>query len=286
MVILFIISFLVVAYFLVATINNKVAKQKQRNPSLLPAPKLIGILGGLGMIASLFFWLFIVSVGPQEVGVVKTPSGVKDAPLPTGWHVIMPWWDTYPMDRTLWVLRNFEAKYDYEAAWTTNAQKNVSDLQKSTEDYINLLKDYGLLVRDFNERDLTEGQKAKKRFLEQIDAQQKIQQAQIVLNQLKYIQNQMLVQELKSQAELYRFTSPEKYAVTIQSIKDLTTEQDNLKKTIDTNIINYVNFSKENAVVANNMQKTIDKTKELTDAEKAAADAKLRDSITHYQDPS
>jgi len=103
MVILFIISFLVVAYFLIATINNKVAKQKQRNPTLLPAPKVIGILGAFGMLISLFFWLFVVSVGPQEIAVVKTPSGVKNEPLPTGWHVIAPWWETEPMDKTVWV---------------------------------------------------------------------------------------------------------------------------------------------------------------------------------------
>lgn len=101
---LFIVAFLALVYYLVATINNKIAKQKQtRNPFLLPAPKIIGISAIVTIVGILFFWMMVVVVGPQEVAVVKTPSGVKDVALTTGWHIIMPWWETEPMDKTVWV---------------------------------------------------------------------------------------------------------------------------------------------------------------------------------------
>jgi regulator of protease activity HflC (stomatin/prohibitin superfamily) len=51
-----------------------------------------------------------VSVGPQEVAVVKTPRGVKETPLTTGWHFVLPWWDTYKMDKTVWVYTFTESK--------------------------------------------------------------------------------------------------------------------------------------------------------------------------------
>jgi regulator of protease activity HflC (stomatin/prohibitin superfamily) len=47
--------------------------------------------------------LTLVTVGGQEVVVVVTPAGVDDEELQSGWHLVMPWYDTFFMDKTYWV---------------------------------------------------------------------------------------------------------------------------------------------------------------------------------------
>jgi regulator of protease activity HflC (stomatin/prohibitin superfamily) len=57
------------------------------------------IIGTVLFIAALF--LRIISA--QNVGVLVKPSGVKQEPLYTGWHIVAPWNKVYYMDRTVWV---------------------------------------------------------------------------------------------------------------------------------------------------------------------------------------
>lgn len=49
------------------------------------------------------FYLTVTVVGPQEVGVVVGPGGVKEAELHSGWHIVAPWNSVSPMDKTVWV---------------------------------------------------------------------------------------------------------------------------------------------------------------------------------------
>jgi regulator of protease activity HflC (stomatin/prohibitin superfamily) len=58
-------------------------------------------------------------VGPQEVGVLVTPNGVKDEELHSGWHVISPWNSVRMMDKTEWVY-TFSARH-------AEGNKNVAD---------------------------------------------------------------------------------------------------------------------------------------------------------------
>lgn len=136
---LFIVSLLALVYFTIATMTNRVAKSKikkwesnggtGRKPEVttLPAFKLLGIFSGTLAAGIMFFWLFVATVGPQEVGVVKTPSGVKDTPLTTGWHLVLPWWDVYPMDKTVWVYTFSSKKIegqmpDDDAIWAPTSE--------------------------------------------------------------------------------------------------------------------------------------------------------------------
>ena len=96
-------------YFGVAKVVNKVslknaAQYKSQEPEYnFWSPNWFGISAGILFALFAFFNLFIVNVGPQEVAVVKTPSGVKPTPLTVGWNLVWPWWDTYAMDKTVWV---------------------------------------------------------------------------------------------------------------------------------------------------------------------------------------
>jgi regulator of protease activity HflC (stomatin/prohibitin superfamily) len=57
-------------------------------------------------VVGLFFVILlslIIKIGPQDVGVVVTPNGVKTNELHTGWHVVPPWNDIHKMDKTVWV---------------------------------------------------------------------------------------------------------------------------------------------------------------------------------------
>lgn len=136
---LFIVSLLALGYFLVAKGVNKVSTQslsdwqsagsRTNKPSVLflPSHPAIGIISGIIMTISLFFWLFIVSVGPQEVVVVKTPTGINQTPLYTGWRMVLPWYDTYPMDRTQWVYtfsnkKTEGNKPDEDAIWAPTSE--------------------------------------------------------------------------------------------------------------------------------------------------------------------
>lgn len=115
MVSLFIVSLLALVYFLVAKINNKAADQKLaawkasnqnfRKPEVVSlfAPNWLGVVAGIFFVGILFFWLFIVRIGGQEVGVVETPGGIQSEPMHTGWHLVLPWYKVHKMDKTVWV---------------------------------------------------------------------------------------------------------------------------------------------------------------------------------------
>lgn len=65
----------------------------------LPLPYVSLVIGLFGVI----LLSLIIRVGPQEVAVVTTPSGVRSVPLHTGWHLVAPWNDIHYMDKTVWV---------------------------------------------------------------------------------------------------------------------------------------------------------------------------------------
>jgi len=61
---------------------------------------IIGLIIG----AALFICsLFLQIISAQNVGVLVKPSGVKQEPLYTGWHIVGFWNKVYKMDRTVWV---------------------------------------------------------------------------------------------------------------------------------------------------------------------------------------
>jgi len=69
----------------------------------LPFTVPVAWISGISFILLILFWIFIVKIDGQSVGVVTTPTGVKQEPLHTGWRVVMPWWDVHIMDKTVWV---------------------------------------------------------------------------------------------------------------------------------------------------------------------------------------
>jgi regulator of protease activity HflC (stomatin/prohibitin superfamily) len=78
------------------------------------------------VIVGLFLIVFlslIVKIGPQDVGVVVTPTGVSEEELHTGWHLVAPWCDVHKMDKTVWVYTcanatNEGAKPNADAIWS------------------------------------------------------------------------------------------------------------------------------------------------------------------------
>jgi regulator of protease activity HflC (stomatin/prohibitin superfamily) len=75
--------------------KKKKINEPLRLPFAIPAV-IIGFLVG-------FMFSIIVKVGPQDVGVVVTPKGVRSVAFHTGWHIILPWQDIHMMDKTVWV---------------------------------------------------------------------------------------------------------------------------------------------------------------------------------------
>lgn len=93
----------------------------------LPFTLPVGIISGILFFCFFLFWIFIVKVDAQSVGVITTPRGVKTEAVHTGWNVIMPWWEVHHMDKTVWVYtcaRNVKEgqKADDDAIWAPTSE--------------------------------------------------------------------------------------------------------------------------------------------------------------------
>jgi regulator of protease activity HflC (stomatin/prohibitin superfamily) len=101
---------------------------KQAPPVIkLPATLITGIISGIVFVLFTLFWIFIYQIDGQHVGVVTTPSGVKNEAIHTGWNVVMPWWDIHEMDKTVWVYTCAQgesegAKKDDDAIWAPTSE--------------------------------------------------------------------------------------------------------------------------------------------------------------------
>jgi regulator of protease activity HflC (stomatin/prohibitin superfamily) len=140
--ILIILSLLGLLYAVGGAIANKVSKlnqdeyQKAQKAGLtrgkqspvivnLPGTLMSGLISGVVFVLFVLFWTFIYKIDGQHVGVVTTPSGVKNEAIHTGWNLIMPWWSVHEMDKTVWVYtcaREEGAKRDDDAIWAPTSE--------------------------------------------------------------------------------------------------------------------------------------------------------------------
>lgn len=93
------IAWLILIYGIAGTIFLFVRKQSHKPPVRLPFVPA-SLFSGLLLVSLLSL---VVLIDAQQVGVVVTPSGVRDQEIHTGWHVIMPWNSVHKMDKTVWV---------------------------------------------------------------------------------------------------------------------------------------------------------------------------------------
>ncbi len=142
--ILVIIAFLGLLYGVGGAITNKVSKMNREDflktqaaggnrgknapPQIdLPFTLPISIISGIMFVLFFLFWIFVVKVDGQSVGVITTPTGVKQEAVHTGWRVVMPWWDIHMMDKTVWVYTCAKAakegqKVDDDAIWAPTSE--------------------------------------------------------------------------------------------------------------------------------------------------------------------
>jgi len=92
-----------VFYAAVGFVMNADAASKKR-PLPVASPFKIG--GSLVIFAAtvLILWSMVVQIKGQEVGIVVTPGGVKEAPIKAGWNFVAPWNHVFKMDKTTWVF--------------------------------------------------------------------------------------------------------------------------------------------------------------------------------------
>lgn len=88
------IGILCMCYWIVAKVINKSQGEK-----VLPNSIALFLLGIALTVGS----AFVIAIPAQECGVVVTPAGVKHESYPTGWHVVMPWYNVVRMDKTVQV---------------------------------------------------------------------------------------------------------------------------------------------------------------------------------------
>jgi regulator of protease activity HflC (stomatin/prohibitin superfamily) len=96
-----IISWIILLYGIAGLIVMLISKQNNRDGRVVKFPLAVpSIFTGLFLVIMLSL---IVLIDAQQVGVLVTPSGVVDAELHTGWHLVAPWNDVHKMDKTVWV---------------------------------------------------------------------------------------------------------------------------------------------------------------------------------------
>lgn len=91
--------------FLVAAIAMLLIKEMKHYKNL-----------GLGLLvlgsAMFCFSVLLDKVGAQEVGILITPSGVRDETYPSGWYIVAPWNSMELMDKTVWVYTFSNKKHE------------------------------------------------------------------------------------------------------------------------------------------------------------------------------
>ncbi|NJK85029.1 MAG: hypothetical protein HC906_02695 [Bacteroidales bacterium] len=118
------IGWLILIYGVIAIVVNKFRPgQKGLFPLGIPAA-----LSGLTLVILLSL---IVLVDAQQVGVVVTPSGVRNEELHTGWHVVYPWNNVHKMDKTVWV-------YTCAHETTEGSKPNADAIWAPTKDGIKM----------------------------------------------------------------------------------------------------------------------------------------------------
>jgi|WetSurMetagenome_2_1015567.scaffolds.fasta_scaffold242804_2 regulator of protease activity HflC (stomatin/prohibitin superfamily) len=122
-----IIAWLILLYGITGIIIAVYRKQNNQPPVKLPMV-LASIISGITLVVLLSL---VVLIDAQQVGVVITPSGVRDQEIHTGWHVIMPWNSVHKMDKTVWV---------YTCAQATNegSKPNADAIWAPTKDGIKM----------------------------------------------------------------------------------------------------------------------------------------------------
>jgi regulator of protease activity HflC (stomatin/prohibitin superfamily) len=112
-----------IAGFFLMTVRRQSGKSSMKLPFIIPS-----VITGALMVLMLSL---IVLIDAQQVGVVVTPSGVRNQELHTGWHLIMPWNTLHKMDKTVWV---------YTCAQATNegSKPNADAIWAPTKDGIKM----------------------------------------------------------------------------------------------------------------------------------------------------
>jgi regulator of protease activity HflC (stomatin/prohibitin superfamily) len=130
--ILIILAVIGIAVGIGLIINNKLAKEKERNgySGSTVLPKLPTPLIVISTIALVLLTL-IVKIDAQEIGVVVTPSGVKETELTTGWHLVWWWNSVHKMDKTVWV-------YTCAKASKEGQKPNADEIWTPTKDGIKM----------------------------------------------------------------------------------------------------------------------------------------------------
>jgi regulator of protease activity HflC (stomatin/prohibitin superfamily) len=98
------ISWIIFIYGIIGLFFVLIHRSDKSNSGRVPNIKLpsflYALIGGFVMVLLLSL---IVLIDAQQVGVLVSPSGVRDQELHTGWHVVAPWNDVHKMDKTVWV---------------------------------------------------------------------------------------------------------------------------------------------------------------------------------------
>lgn len=89
------ISIVLVVYGLLAIFSKDLSNQSGK-PIVLPLG-LVSVISGILLFSTVSL---LTKIGPQDVGVQVTPTGVSNKILSTGWHFVAPWVNIREMSKT------------------------------------------------------------------------------------------------------------------------------------------------------------------------------------------
>lgn len=176
-----------------------------------------------------------------------------------------------------------EARIMHEV-WNRRSREIMDDLIKSTNEYAAIIDDYNKKIQDYNDRNLTSGEKAKRDYLAQAEQQKLLIKGMLTQLQYKSSLIKAEIDHAKAQYEWMRWLQPDMAKIMQGGIEELEERYNKLNSTVNEGIVSYAKWESSiegNAnAIKNNLDfidkkskennkttaKAIEQTKELGDA--------------------
>jgi len=148
--------------------------------------------------------------------------------------------------------------------WAKKTRELIESVKKSTQDYHNVVEAFNKKVQDFNDRNLTDGEKAKKQYLATAEANKQVLKTMLVQAQLKANLIQGEIEHAKAQYEWMRWLAPQQALIIANGIMELEARHKNLTDAVKTNAAIYKEWEANIESNAEKIRQTLDYIKANT----------------------
>jgi hypothetical protein len=156
------------------------------------------------------------------------------------------------------LIMKYRDAYDAEGAWSIRARKNMENLKKATESYVGFITEYNKKIGEWNDRELTEGEKIKKSMTLQFEQNKQILKDMIIQLRLKEKMLETDIERARAASEILKWTSPDLYKQQSSEIEKLEERKNSLNKSIKQGVKSYQEYEKTGAETIEKIAKGTD----------------------------